>query len=58
MKRRFRVRRVEMLPAVEVYNLTNSSVVLNEVQTFGPSLGQPLLTLQGRMMRLGVQLGY
>jgi hypothetical protein len=43
---------------VELYNLLNSSVVLNETQTFGPALGRPLLTLQGRMMRLGAQLKF
>jgi hypothetical protein len=54
VKRRFRVRQLEMLPSLEFYNLLNSSVVLNENQTYGPALGQPLLTLQGRMMRLGL----
>jgi hypothetical protein len=33
--------------------LLNSSVVLTEIQTYGPSLGRPTATLQGRLIRLG-----
>jgi hypothetical protein len=39
-----------------LFNILNSSVVLSEVQTFGASLGRPQRFLQGRTMRLGMQL--
>lgn len=53
LKRVIRVRRFELQPAIEVYNLLNSSVVLNEIQTFGPTLGVPTQTMQGRFVKLG-----
>jgi hypothetical protein len=54
LKRTIRVGGIEMLPSVDVYNVFNSSVVLTELQTFGPALGQPTSMLQGRFMKLGV----
>jgi hypothetical protein len=53
IKRVFRMRRFEVQPAVEIYNLLNSSVVLNQNQNFGPALGTPSLTAFGRFMKLG-----
>jgi hypothetical protein len=53
LKRTIRAGRFELQPALEVYNLLNSSVVLGENQNFGPSLGQPSLTAFGRFMKLG-----
>jgi hypothetical protein len=52
-KRTIRAGRFELQPALEVFNLLNSSVVLGENQNFGPSLGQPALTAFGRFMKLG-----
>jgi hypothetical protein len=54
LKRRFRMTKAEILPSLDLYNLNNSSVVLTEVETFGPSLGRPTNTLPGRLIRLGV----
>jgi hypothetical protein len=53
VKRSVRVGRFDMLPAFEIYNLLNSSVVLNENQNFGPALGTPSAVIQGRFVKLG-----
>ena len=54
IKRRFRAGGVDFLPSLDLYNVNNSSVVLGEVETYGPSRGRPLTILGGRLMRLGV----
>jgi hypothetical protein len=53
VKRSVRVGRFDLLPAFEIYNLLNSSVVLNENQNFGPVLGVPSQVIQGRFLKLG-----
>jgi hypothetical protein len=53
VKRSFRVGRVAVQPTVEIFNLLNSSVVLSEIQTFGPLLGRPTSMIQGRLLKLG-----
>jgi hypothetical protein len=58
LKRRFRVGLFEFQPALELYNLTNSSVVLSQNQNFGPSLGRPLTTLQGRLTKLALLMKF
>jgi hypothetical protein len=58
VKRVTRVGRFEFLPALEVFNLFNSSVVLNEIQTFGPTLGFPTSTIQGRFMKLSAMVKF
>ena len=52
VKRVIHTRRVDIQPVISVFNVLNSSVVLNEIQTFGSALEQPLNTLQGRFMKL------
>jgi hypothetical protein len=52
VRRTFKVGHYEVQPALELYNLINSSVVLGQNQTFGPALGNPLTTLQGRLLKL------
>jgi len=41
-----------------VYNLFNSSVVLNQIQTFGPTLGFPTQTIQGRFVKLSTTMKF
>jgi hypothetical protein len=53
-KRIVRVGRSEMQPSIDIFNLLNSSVVLTQLQAFGPSLGVPTSTLQGRFMKLSL----
>ncbi|MGE3512396.1 MAG: hypothetical protein AB7N65_26320, partial [Vicinamibacterales bacterium] len=54
IKKSLRFGRTDIRPQLELFNLLNSSVVLSEIQTFGPSLGRPTATLQGRLVRVGV----
>jgi hypothetical protein len=56
--REFKVQRYSIKPTLEVFNLINSSVVLSQNQTFGPNLGQPTGTLQGRLIKLSTMLKF
>jgi hypothetical protein len=57
-KRSFRFGHKEFQGQVAVFNVFNGSTVLQEIQTFGPSLGQPQNFLQGRMMRLALLINF
>jgi len=54
----FQIGKVQFEAALEIFNALNSSVVLNEVQTFGPSLGNPTEILQGRILRVSSQVKF
>jgi hypothetical protein len=58
LKKLFRLRRVQLSGELDFYNLLNSSVVLSQIQTFGPALGQPQSFLQGRLARLALQMKF
>ena len=58
VKRVFRVGAATVEPAVEVYNVFNSNVVLLQNQNFGSSLGVPMQILQGRLLRLSAQFKF
>ena len=58
VKRSIGAGRLEFQPTLEICNLFNSSVVLNEIQTFGPSLGLPTQTLQGRFLKLSAMVTF
>jgi hypothetical protein len=51
VRRTFRVGRYEFQPALDLFNVLNSSVVLGQNQNFGPALGAPTSTLQGRLVK-------
>ena len=53
IKRRFSAGGVDLLPAVDLFNVGDSSPVLAEIETYG-SAGKPTTILGGRMLRLGV----
>jgi hypothetical protein len=57
-KRTFRFQGKEIQGQVAVFNVLNANTVLQEVQSFGPSLGQPQNVLQGRLMRLALLLNF
>ncbi|HJZ73534.1 MAG TPA: TonB-dependent receptor [Vicinamibacterales bacterium] len=57
-KRTFRFQRKEIQGQIAVFNALNANTVLQEVQSFGSSLGQPQNVLQGRMMRLAVLFNF
>jgi len=58
LKRTFRVSRKEFQGQVAVFNVLNANTVLQEVQSFGSSLGQPQNVLQGRLMRLAILINF
>jgi carboxypeptidase family protein len=58
IKRVFKVRTFQLEPGVDVYNVFNGNVVLVQNQNFGSSLGQPQRILQGRLVRLNVQIRF
>ena len=58
LKCRFRLGEVSVLPTLDIYNVNNSSVVMDEVEIYGSSLGRPLSILGGRLMRLGVLMRF
>lgn len=57
-KRSFAFGRYDIQPAVELYNVTNSSVVLNQIQTFGPTLDRATQIIQGRFVKLGAMVKF
>ena len=53
VRRNFRVGgRLELRPALEMYNVTNSAVVLSRNNNYGPALDAPLTVLQGRLTKV------
>jgi hypothetical protein len=58
VKRLFRLGHYGVEPAADIFNLLNSSVVLTQQQAFGSALGQPLTTLQGRFLKLGIRITF
>lgn len=57
-KRTFRFGTKEFQGQFALFNVTNGNVVLQEVQTFGASLGRPQNFLQARMMRLALLVNF
>jgi hypothetical protein len=57
-KRTIRIGKREFQGQFALFNVTNGNVVLQEVQTYGASLGQPQNFLQGRMMRLALLVNF
>jgi hypothetical protein len=55
-KRKFQLSTVELVADVSLFNVMNSSAVLTERQTFGPSLGTPTSIMSGRAPRVGLQM--
>jgi hypothetical protein len=53
-----RARGVRLQPIVDIFNLLNSNATTGEVTTIGPSLGKPSAILDGRMLRIGVELNF
>ena len=59
LKRMFRTGRGRDVQAqAAVFNVLNGSAVLQEVQSYGPNLGQPQNFLQGRLLRLALLIDF
>jgi len=57
-RKTFTLRRVAVDGSLDVFNITNSSVVLSQNQAFGPSLGAPQSILQPRLLRISSTLRF
>ena len=58
VKRNFRLARTTLVADLTVFNVMNSSTVITETSTFGPSLGTPTSIIPGRLPRIGVQVKF
>jgi carboxypeptidase family protein len=50
--------RTRVEPQVGIFNATNSATILNQNNTYGPSLNQVQQILDGRVVRFGVQVDF
>jgi hypothetical protein len=53
-----KLRRLQLEAIADVYNVLNSNATTGEVTTIGSSLGRPSAILDGRLLRLGVQMKF
>jgi hypothetical protein len=58
IRRVFKIKNVNVDGSLDMFNATNSSVVLSENQAFGSSLGAPLSILQPRLFRVSSTLKF
>jgi hypothetical protein len=58
VKKGFTFGKIQASLHLDVFNLLNASSILGEVQTYGPSLGQPTEILQGRFARIGTTVRF
>jgi hypothetical protein len=54
----FRVGGAKLQALADIYNVLNSNATTGEVTTIGPSLGKPSGILDGRLLRVGIQLTF
>ena len=57
-RKTFAIGRYRVDGALDMFNATNSNVVLAQNQAFGSTLGQPQAVLQGRLLRLSSQIKF
>jgi hypothetical protein len=53
-----RVSRVRLQPQVDFYNLLNANNILGYNNTYGPAWQRPTSIMQGRIVKLGVQIDW
>jgi hypothetical protein len=58
VRRVFRLGKVRVDGALDIFNALNTNVVLSENQNFGSTLGQPQAILQGRLLRISNQIKF
>jgi hypothetical protein len=58
VKRPIKVGKYSFTPSFELYNVLNSNVVVNALQTYGATYLRPTGILAGRLMRMGVQFKF
>jgi hypothetical protein len=58
MARSFRIVRMDLTGALDIFNTLNASTVFNKIQTYGSALGRPTDVMQGRVFRFGLQMKF
>jgi hypothetical protein len=58
LAKKFSLRQIRMQAQLDIFNILNSSSVLNVTETFGPSLDRPTAILQGRLFAMGAQFTF
>jgi len=58
VRRVFTIQRIKVDGSLDIFNATNSSVVLSQNQAFGTSLGTPQSILQPRLLRISSTLRF
>jgi hypothetical protein len=58
VKRPIKAGKYSFTPSFELYNVLNSNVVVNALQTYGATYLRPTGILAGRLMRMGVQFKF
>jgi len=58
VRKNLKLQKAEVALHLDVFNALNASSVLGEIQTFGPSLGQPTEILQGRFARIATTVKF
>jgi hypothetical protein len=58
LRKIFHVKKTRLDASVDIFNVTNSNVVLSEVTTYGPTLGNPTQILQPRLLRLSFNMKF
>ncbi len=56
--RRFNLSGVRLEAIADIYNVLNSSAAIGQVQEVGPRLGFPSETVDGRLLRVGIQIKF
>jgi hypothetical protein len=51
----FITRGIRLTPEVSLFNALNANPIVSQTTTFGPTLGNPLRILEGRLLRFGFQ---
>ena len=51
----FRAGSWRITPDISLFNILNANPIYSQQTTYGPTLGNPLRILEGRLIRFGVQ---
>lgn len=57
MSRKFKFRKMRLVPQVDFFNAFNANTVLSQTTAY-PTQGRPTNVLQGRIIRVGGQLDF
>jgi len=58
LRKIFHVKKTRFDASIDIFNVTNSNVVLTEITSYGPTLGNPTQILQPRLLRLSANMKF